>query len=70
MPRSRKASIRQESASIEPTPLKQRVDMGMVAKIRELESRLSSTIAERESWKAKACLLAGPLSENLCELRE
>ena len=44
--------------------------MGMVARIRDLERLLSSAIQEKENWRMKATILAGSMSENLCELRD
>lgn len=55
---------------MEPTPLKQQVDIGMVARIRELERLLSIAVSEKESWRAKTTMLAGTLSDNLCEMRD
>jgi hypothetical protein len=44
--------------------------MGMVARIRELENLLNSAIVDKESWRKKASMLAGSLSENVCDLRD
>ncbi len=42
----------------------------MVARIRELERLLGQAIQDKESWRAKTTMLAGSLSDNLCEMRE
>jgi len=44
--------------------------MGMVARIRELESLLGKAVNEKENWRIKASILAGSMSENLCDLRD
>ena len=42
----------------------------MLSRIRELERLLSSPLEEKENWRMKATILAGSMSENLCDLRE
>jgi len=42
----------------------------MLSRIRELERLLSSALEEKENWRMKATILAGSMSENLCDLRE
>ena len=42
----------------------------MVERIRELEQLLNVALVEKESWHNKANILAGSLSENLCDLRD
>lgn len=42
----------------------------MVARIRELESLLGKAVNEKENWRIKASILAGSMSENLCDLRD